>query len=133
MGQDRLTIGLLAQAAGVNIETVRYYQRLGLIQEPRKPAKGFRRYPDATVHQIRFIKRAQRLGFALEEIKELMGLGIGRCSEVRKRAQAKRATIVEQIKDLQALRQNLDRLIAGCEARKQDTARTLATALGGRR
>lgn len=123
MDRGPLTIGPFAGAAGVNAETVRYSQRVGLIEEPRKPAKGYRRYPDTAVHKIRFIKRAQRLGFALHGIEEFMGLGVGRCSEVRRRVQAKRAAIVEQIKGLQAPRQNIDRLIAGCEARKQATAR----------
>ena len=70
-----LTIGRLAQSAGVNVETIRYYQRVGLLKEPEKPAYGYRHYPPDTVARIRFIKRAQQLGFTLEEISELLSLG----------------------------------------------------------
>ena len=69
-----LTIGRLAKAAEVNIETIRHYQRKGLIVEPEKPLGGFRHYPDTSVDRIRFVKRAQQLGFSLEEIKQLLCL-----------------------------------------------------------
>ena len=69
------TIGILAKAAEVNIETVRYYQRVGLIKEPAKPLQGYRTYPSVTLNRIKFIKRAQQLGFSLTEIAELLELG----------------------------------------------------------
>src|SRR5688572_7473329 len=72
--QEAMTIGRLAKLAGVNVETVRYYQRRGLLREPSKPAGGQRRYAPAVAQQIGFIRRAQQLGFSLEEVKSLMDL-----------------------------------------------------------
>ena len=103
-----LTIGRLARAAGVNVETVRYYQRLGLVGEPAKPESGFRHYPADTLDRIVFIKRAQQLGFRLEEIRELLELGDGHCADVRNRAEEKRGQIEAQIRDLRAMRATLD-------------------------
>ena len=111
-----LTIGNLARAAEVNVETVRYYQRLGLIQEPPRPREGYRRYPAQTVERIRFIKRAQRLGFSLKEIAELLELEDGHCMDMRIRAERKRARIDQQIGDLEKLRDTLDELIESCGA-----------------
>jgi MerR family mercuric resistance operon transcriptional regulator len=112
--QTGYTIGRLASAAGVNVETVRYYQRRGLIAEPDKPYSGFRQYPSTCVGQIQFIKRAQKLGFSLTEIAELLELGNGHCRDVRKRAEIKRDKIVQQIHDLQGLRDTLEQLIGAC-------------------
>ncbi len=109
-----LTIGRLARRAGVNVETVRYYQRVGLIDEPPKPISGYRVYPEASVDRIRFIKRAQRLGFSLKEIGELLSIGDGHCDDVRERAEDKVAQIDAQIRDLQALRKTLASLIDKC-------------------
>ncbi|MGV6816860.1 MAG: MerR family transcriptional regulator [Thiotrichales bacterium] len=109
-----LTIGALAREAGVNVETVRYYQRRGLIEEPAKPYSGFRHYPLATVDRLRFIKRAQSLGFSLAEIADLLALGQGHCVDVCQRAEAKRERIQQQIDDLRRLQATLDRLIASC-------------------
>lgn len=80
----------------MNIETVRYYQRVALIQEPPKPAEGYRHYPVDTVDRIKFIKRAQQLGFSLKEITELLELGNGHCVDVRACAENKRARIEQQ-------------------------------------
>jgi len=115
---SQLTIGRLAQAASVNVETIRYYQRVGLVKEPSKPAQGFRVYPIDAVDQIKFIKRAQQLGFSLKEIAELLILGTGRCKDVRKRAEEKRDRINAQIKDLEALRGTLNTLINACHSGK---------------
>ncbi len=112
-----LTIGALARAAGVNVETIRYYQRVGLITEPPRPATGYRTYPPDTIDRIRFIKRAQKLGFRLREIRELLELGEASCHDVQQRAQQKREQIDRQIADLQALRETLDRLIQTCNER----------------
>ncbi|VAW58128.1 hypothetical protein MNBD_GAMMA11-717 [hydrothermal vent metagenome] len=109
-----LTIGLLAQKACVNIETVRYYQRIGLLTEPSKPPSGYRIYPVSSINRILFIKRAQQLGFKLQEIAELLELGDGECSNVRSRAEQKRQQIEQQINDLENLRTTLDTLIAEC-------------------
>ena len=116
-----LTIGHLARAAGVNVETVRYYQRVGLVKEPNKPRSGYRIYPPESVDRIKFIKRAQPLGFSLQEIAELLVLGDGHCEDVRLRAETKRAQIIKQIKDLTALEKTLDQLITACQS-EYDTA-----------
>lgn len=110
-----LTIGHIARAAGVNVETIRYYQRVGILIEPAKPIEGYRIYPSETVNRIRFIKRAQQLGFSLQEITELLELGDGHCDDVRHRAEEKRTIINQQIKDLQKLQETLDTLIQACQ------------------
>ncbi|GMR08629.1 MAG: Hg(II)-responsive transcriptional regulator [Gammaproteobacteria bacterium] len=109
-----LTIGRLARKAGVNLETIRYYQRVGIISEPAKPLQGYRQYPADTIDRIHFIKRSQQLGFSLQEIAELLQLGDGHCSDVRQRAIHKRDTIVQQIADLNALKDTLENLISAC-------------------
>lgn len=114
MSEKALTIGYLAKAANVNVETVRYYQRQGLIEEPVKPAQGYRVYPQSTLDRIKFIKRAQTLGFSLQEIAELMSLGNGQCSEVRYKAEQKYTQIGKQIQDLTILQSTLRRLIYAC-------------------
>jgi len=110
-----LTIGFLARAADVNVETVRYYQRFGLIDEPAKPIEGYRIYPPETIDRLRFIKRAKQLGFSLKEITELLDLGEGQCDDVRIRAEMKRSHVNEQIKDLKKLKNTLDTLIKSCQ------------------
>ena len=120
MSTKPLTIGFLAKAAEVNIETIRYYQRIGLITEPDKPLKGFRNYPTDTLKRIKFIKRAQQLGFSLKEVAELLLLGEGssedQCADVRQRAELKREHIDQQINDLQNLRKTLTQLINSCKS-----------------
>lgn len=111
---EALTIGRLARAAGVNIQTVRYYQRRGLVGQPDKPDTGYRRYPPETVDRIRFIKRAQALGFSLSEIAELLALGDGRCQDVRRIAERQRESMTARIAQLDAMRASLDTLIAQC-------------------
>lgn len=115
MSTEKLTIGFLAKAADVNIETIRYYQRIKLIEEPIKPAQGYRTYPDTTLTRIKFIKRAQQLGFSLTEISELLELGEGNCSDVRHRAEQKKCQIDKQISDLKTLRRTLNELINTCK------------------
>ena len=110
------TIGRLAKAAGVNVETIRYYQRIGLIEEPAKPSQGFRKYPHEALEHIKFIKRAQKLGFSLQEITDLLEFGEGNCRDVRIRAEQKRDKIEKQIRDLQALQGTLDQLIHSCQS-----------------
>lgn len=109
-----LTIGRLAKAAGVNVETIRYYQRVSLLTEPVKPYDGFRVYPDETIDRIRFIKRAQKLGFSLQDIAHLLELGDGHCDDVREQAEAKLSQVEAQIKDLQSMRKTLKKLISEC-------------------
>ena len=111
----QLTIGKLATQSGVTIETIRYYQRFGLLQEPVKPASGYRHYPPEAISKIRFVKRAQKAGFSLKEIAELLSLDGAHCNDVRKLAEQKCQKIDTQINDLIALRQALSTLIKGCE------------------
>lgn len=111
-----LTIGRLAKAAEVNVETIRYYQRVGLIVEPVKPLDGFRVYPNETIDRIRFTKRAQNLGFSLQDIAHLLELGDGHCDDVREKAEIKLDQIEAQINDLQAMRKTLKKLITECNS-----------------
>ena len=110
----QLTIGKLAKQTGVTIETIRYYQRIGLLQEPIKPQNGYRHYPPEDINKIRFIKRAQQAGFSLKEIAELLSLDGAHCNAVRKLAEQKCQKIDDQIADLNALRQALSGLIKNC-------------------
>jgi MerR family transcriptional regulator, mercuric resistance operon regulatory protein len=114
---EQLTIGAVAKAAGVNVETVRYYQRRGLVDEPYKPLGGHRRYASLAVSRVRFIKRAQRLGFTLEEVSGLLRLQDGQsCRETRLLAEHKLAMIEDRIADLTRMRRMLKGLIAECAA-----------------
>ena len=115
-----LTIGRLANAAEVNVETIRYYQRVGLIIEPTKPLQGFRVYANETIDRIRFIKRAQKLGFSLQDIAHLLALGESHCSDVREQAETKLGQIDRQIKDLQSMRKTLKKLITECSTGNPD-------------
>ena len=110
-----LTIGKLATAAGVNVETIRYYQRLGILSEPSKPAEGYRVYPPTYVARIRFIKRAQGVGFTLKEIAQLFTLGNHQCDDIQSLAKHKRQEIDSQVKDLLAMAGVLDQLIKRCD------------------
>jgi len=111
----KLTIGKLAKQANVTIETIRYYQRKGLINEPTKPAIGYRLYPSEAIARIQFIKRAQQSGFTLKEILELLSLDGEHCADIQKMAEQKRQQIDDQLKDLTALRNVLDSLVKGCQ------------------
>ncbi len=115
-----LTIGRLAAKAGINVESVRYYERVGLIEQPPKPLSGYRHYPAELVDRIRFIKRAQAYGFSLNEIKDLLAIGEGHCHDVQQKAIAKRRHIKKQIKDLNRLVKALDQLIGACESNRSE-------------
>lgn len=113
MNQVR-TIGRVAEEAGVNVETVRYYHRQGLLPNPPKPQKGFREYPPESVERIQFIKRAQRLGFILPEIRELLALDDGSCKDVQTLAEGKLAEMDTRIEDLVRMRESLSELLQQC-------------------
>jgi len=125
-----MTIGVLARSAGVNIETVRYYQRRGLIGTPRKPLGGVRRYGAEALANLRFIKRAQQLGFSLREIGDLLELGAGACAETRLLAEARLADIELRLHDLKSMRKTLKRLIKACRAGREVTC-PIVESLGG--
>ncbi|WKJ90215.1 MerR family DNA-binding protein [Methylomonas montana] len=116
-----LTIGKLAKQTGVTIETIRHYQRIGLLPEPDKPDNGYRCYSDDAVIQIRFIKRAQQAGFTLKEIATLLALDGAHCADVRQLAEQKCQQIDQQIKDLTALRQILGTLVNDCQQTASST------------
>ena len=117
--REAMTIGRLAKAAGVNVETVRYYQRRGLIAEPGKPPGGQRRYADDVVRQLVFIRRAQQLGFSLEEVKSLLDLGAGGCRDARVLLEGKFEVLGARIAQLTRMRRELSRYIEACKKRKR--------------
>lgn len=111
-----LTIGRLATAAGVNVETVRYYQRRRLMNEPERPINGQRRYGSDAIKRVRFIKRAQGLGFTLDEIGSLLELDESRaCAETRELAAHKLEVIESKLADLKAMRKALTALLRECD------------------
>ena len=109
-----MTIGRLARAAGVHVESIRYYQRRGLLQVPRRPAAGVRRYGDDALARLRFIKRAQDVGFSLREVADLLKLQRG-CREARSLAAAKLAAVERRMADLSRVRKVLGELIGRCD------------------
>ena len=116
MSEAKLTIGHIARAAGVHIETVRYYQRRGLVSLPPKRARGFRYYPPETANRVRFIKRAQALGMSLKEVQRLLKLDAKEaCKENRLLAVAKLALVEQKLSDLTKLRDVLNGLVAACD------------------
>ena len=110
-----LTIGKLAKQTEVTVETIRHYQRIGLLVEPDKPDSGYRHYPADAITNIRFIKRAQQAGFTLKEIATLLSLDGSHCADVRQLAELKCQQIDQHIKSLTALRQALDTLVNSCQ------------------
>lgn len=118
MGSN-LTIGKVARAAGVNVETIRYYERLKLLRQPLRPPGGVRRYADDAVARIRFIKRAQELGFSLAEIGRLLALQEAQsCAAARALAAEKLVLVEARVIDLERMRGVLVELIGRCDARR---------------
>ena len=116
---SELTIGMLAQAANVNIETIRFYQRRGLLPQPVRPLGGIRRYRQADAARVRFIKAAQRLGFTLDEISLLLKLDDGaHCGEAREIAELKLAGVRARLDDLKQIETVLTKLIGKCRSRR---------------
>jgi MerR family transcriptional regulator, copper efflux regulator len=110
-----LGIGKLAKLAGVNIDTVRYYERNGLLAPSARLASGYRRYGDVELARLRFIRRAQKLGFSLKEINSLLGLSARRnVAQVKRAAQTKLADVEARIADLQRVRDGLYMLVEAC-------------------
>lgn len=117
---ETLTIGNLANKAHVNVETVRYYERMELISKPLRPQSGYRQYSQDSVTRIIFIKRAQELGFSLKEISELLTLRVDpetTCDDFKNRALIKIAGIEERIDNLQKMKRALKKLTASCDER----------------
>jgi len=116
-----MTIGRLARKARVGVETIRFYERKGLIEQPPRPQDGgYRVYPEETAHRIRFIRQAQELGFSLREVQDLLSLRADPQSDpadVRARAAAKLAEVTRKITELERIRGALEDLIAACPGR----------------
>jgi Hg(II)-responsive transcriptional regulator len=116
-----LTIGQVAGAAAVNIQTVRYYERRGLLAAPRRTASGYRQYAEDAVSRLRFIKHAQELGFSLKEVQELLGLRVrhrAACDAVERKTREKIEIVQQKVADLQRMQHTLKRLAAACAARR---------------
>lgn len=112
-----LSIGAVARQAKVGIETIRYYERQGLLPQPSRRRSGYREYDQQAVRRLRFIRRAKELGFTLKEIKSLFALQVdanATRADVRKQAEQKIAVIEEKIRDLEQMRQSLSRLVNTC-------------------
>lgn len=114
----RMTIGKLAEAAGVNVQTVRYYERRGLLPDPPRTASGYREYPESDVARISFIRRAQGLGFTLKEIADLLSLRMAPGTtpdQVRGRVASKIADVESRIAELERIRGALTQMAGACE------------------
>ncbi|MCP4769662.1 MAG: Hg(II)-responsive transcriptional regulator [Gammaproteobacteria bacterium] len=109
-----LTIGRLASTAEINVETIRYYERRGLIRQPAKPRVGYRLYDNEALQRLLFIKRAKTLGFSLDEIDNLLALSEGQCAEVQSLAEQKLSRIKAKLQDLKRLENALQDLVRQC-------------------
>lgn len=117
---EHLRIGELAKEAGVNLETIRFYERKGLLPKPPRTQSGYRIFPSEAGRRMRFIKRAQDLGFSLKEIKELLALRVDAgttCAQVRKRAETKIAGVDDKIRALKSIKRALTRVTSACTGR----------------
>ncbi len=112
-----MTISRAARKVGVGVETIRFYERKGLIAQPKRPERGFRVYPDDAVQRIRFIRQAQEIGFSLREIEDLLGLRAdpgSDCADIRERAVTKLEDVEDKIRQLRRIRGALKQVIAAC-------------------
>ncbi|MGE3885490.1 MAG: MerR family transcriptional regulator [Vicinamibacterales bacterium] len=114
-----LTIGTLAEQAGVTVESIRFYQRKGLVPQPARPPGGTRRYAASAVARVRFIKAAQAWGFSLAEIAELLQIEDGiRCDDARRIAEIRLATVRRKIRELQGMAAALQAAVRSCRNRR---------------
>ena len=119
-GDSALTIGKLANAAGVGVETIRFYEREGLLPKPPRKRSGYRQYPPDAVARVMFIRRAKDLGFTLKEITELLELRVDpdkSCADVRALAKAKIVDVEEKMADLARIRGALEKLAKACRGK----------------
>ena len=115
-----MRIGELARSVGVNVETIRYYQRIGLLNVPEKPYGSMRSYNDLDLQRLRFIRRAQQLGFSLEDIRELLALSSADCERVEKLAAEKLNQVNTKLRQLRRIQSVLAKTIEQCAGRKGD-------------
>ena len=116
-----MRIGQVAKRSEVGIETIRYYEREGLLAEPERRASGYRQYDESVVKRLKFIRSSKELGFTLAEIKELLALWFDpntRCQHVRHRAELKIADIEGKVRSLQKMKRSLKRIISQCETKE---------------
>ena len=131
-GLKNLTIGAFGKAAGVNVETIRFYQRKGLLPEPARPYGSIRRYGKADVARVKFVKSAQRLGFSLDEIAELLRLEDGtHCDEASRLAEHKLQDVRAKLADLARMEVVLSQLVCACHARQGNVSCPLIASLQG--
>ena len=116
-----LTIGNLAKKVQISVETIRFYERRRLIEQPQKPTEGYRVYPAETLNRIQFIKRAKELGFTLDEITNLLALGESPCLEVQGMAEVKLDQVRAKINDLHRLKTVLDNLLMQCRTNPDES------------
>ncbi|NMG32514.1 Hg(II)-responsive transcriptional regulator [Aromatoleum evansii] len=129
---DGFSIGVLAEAARVNVETIRFYQRKGLLPEPERPRGSIRRYADDDLARVCFIKSAQRLGFSLDEVSELLKLEDGaHCDEARDLAEHKLQAVRAKLADLRSIETALSQLVARCGATRGAVTCPLIASLQG--
>ena len=124
MSSSGLTIGRLAERSGVGVETLRFYERKGLLPKPPRTESNYRVYPADAAQRVRFIRRAQELGFSLKEILELLSMRARprtKCADVRKRAEDKIVDIDERIRSLEAMKKALSKLVSQCSGRSPAT------------
>ena len=132
MSDKIMTIGQVAARADVHVETIRYYQRLGLVGEPPRPLGGIRHYDEKTVARLRFIKRSQQLGFTLDEVRNLLALEDGQsCRETCALAEKKLGVIEARLADLRRMQKLLKALIAECDSGKRPRACPIIATLSG--
>ncbi|MDX1506651.1 MAG: Hg(II)-responsive transcriptional regulator [Woeseiaceae bacterium] len=132
MGNDdkTLTIGAFARAADVNIETIRFYQRKRLLPEPERPPGGIRRYGEADVARLKFVKSAQRLGFSLDEIAQLLRLDDGtNCGDAAEIAAHRLDDVRARLNDLQRIETALSKLVRACRTQHDDVSCPLIATL----
>jgi MerR family mercuric resistance operon transcriptional regulator len=125
-----LTIGAFAKAAGVNVETIRFYQHKGLLPTPDRPYGGIRRYSDSDVERVKFVKAAQRLGFSLDEVGQLLKLEDGtHCSEAAELAAQRLVDVQTRLEDLVRIEAALIRLVSECRAHHGEVSCPLIAAM----
>ena len=118
MARENLSIGDLAKATGTKIETIRYYERIGLLPAPGRTAGNYRSYSEAHLGRLTFVRRARDLGFSIDRVRNLLGLSDQRdrtCGAIEMIAREHLVEVERKIKDLQALRRELDSILSGCE------------------
>lgn len=128
--QETFSIGAFAKAAGVNVETIRFYQRKRLLTEPARPSGGIRRYGNAEVARVKFVKSAQRLGFSLDEVAQLLRLEDGtHCREAADLAALRLADVRNRLADLTRMETALAALVEQCGTRRRSASCPLIASL----